>query len=278
MNFIAYVVYGEKEDYFLNAKFSILSILANNQSKPQIVVLTDNIKCFENLPICIIPLSQDEKADWSLNNRYHFRIKNRGLRKIIDFLCLDPKDKIIAFDTDTYFNAPIKPLFDLISESSSVMFRNEGKIYKKSRFKDYDKALRDRSFRTPLGRNYTLSSDAEMWGALLCGIQVCNASFLDEADDIMLLLLDHVASHTIEQFALAEIIKAHHIIYEGKAHVLNYSSSGKKRHATKIIRSFFASSKQYSWEELAQKTKHINLRRNFFQFIKSRYKRYSESG
>jgi len=274
MNFVAYVVYGKNEDYFLSAKFSILSVLANNTDELKIIVLTDNENYFEGLPITTIALHQDEKNKWSLNDRYHFRIKNRGLKKIINFLSLKPEDKIIAFDTDTYFNAPIKPLYDLITKSSSVMFRNEGRIRKNIRFKTYDNVLSGRNFQTPLGKNYTLSDEAEMWGALLCGIQVNNVSILDEADDIMLLLLNHVASHTIEQFALAETIKAHHQIHEGKAHVLNYSSSGKKRHAIKIIRSFFASSKQYSYEELAQRTKDINLKRNFFQLIRSRYERY----
>ena len=274
MNFVAYVVYGKNEDYFLSAKFSILSVLANNTDELKIVVLTDNENYFQDLPIITLPLSQLEKDSWSLNDRYHFRIKNRGLKKIIDFLSPEPEDKIIAFDTDTYFNAPIKPLYDLITKSSSVMFRNEGRIRKNIRFKTYYNVLSGRNFQTPLGKNYTLSDEAEMWGALLCGIQVNNVSILDEADDIMLLLLNHVASHTIEQFALAETIKAHHQIHEGKAHVLNYSSSGKKRHAIKIIRSFFASSKQYSYEELAQRTKDINLKRNFFQLIRSRYERY----
>jgi len=274
MNFVAYVVYGKNEDYFLSAKFSILSVLANNTDELKIIVLTDNENYFEGLPITTIALHQDEKNKWSLNDRYHFRIKNRGLKKIINFLSLKPEDKIIAFDTDTYFNAPIKPLYDLITKSSSVMFRNEGRIRKNIRFKTYHNVLSGRNFQTPLGKNYTLSDEAEMWGALLCGIQVNNVSILDEADDIMLLLLNHVASHTIEQFALAETIKAHHQIHEGKAHVLNYSSSGKKRHAIKIIRSFFASSKQYSYEELAQRTKDINLKRNFFQLIRSRYERY----
>ena len=274
MNFVAYVVYGKNEDYFLSAKFSILSVLANNTDELKIIVLTDNENYFEGLPITTIALHQDEKNKWSLNDRYHFRIKNRGLKKIITFLSLKSEDKIIVFDTDTYFNAPIKPLYDLITKSSSVMFRNEGRIRKNIRFKTYYNVLSGRNFQTPLGKNYTLSDEAEMWGALLCGIQVNNVSILDEADDIMLLLLNHVASHTIEQFALAETIKAHHQIHEGKAHVLNYSSSGKKRHAIKIIRSFFASSKQYSYEELAQRTKDINLKRNFFQLIRSRYERY----
>jgi len=274
MNHIAYIVYGENEDYFLSAKFSILSILANNADELKIVVLTDKENYFQDLPIITLPLSQLEKDSWSLNDRYHFRIKNRGLKKIIDFLSPQPEDKIIAFDTDTYFNAPLTPLFDLILKSRSVMFRNEGEIRKNRRFKIYDDVLRDRNFHTPLGKNYTLSEGAEMWGALLCGIQVNNAFILDEADDIMLLLLDHVASHTIEQFALTEAIKNRHEIYEGKRFVFNYSSSGKKRHALRIIKKFFESNAHLTWTELAKKTKHLNLKRNLFSLLRSRYERY----
>ena len=61
MNHIAYIVYGENEDYFLSAKFSILSILANNADELKIVVLTDKENYFQDLPIITLPLSQLEK-------------------------------------------------------------------------------------------------------------------------------------------------------------------------------------------------------------------------
>ena len=86
MNYVAYIVYGKNEGYFLGAKFSILSLLANNTDELKIVVLTDNEHYFQGLPIITLPLSQDEKDNWSLNDRYHFRIKNRGLDKIITSL------------------------------------------------------------------------------------------------------------------------------------------------------------------------------------------------
>ena len=274
MNYVAYIVYGKNEGFFLGAKFSILSLLANNTDELKIVVLTDNEHYFQGLPIITLPLSQDEKDNWSLNDRYHFRIKNRGLDKIITSLNLSDRDKIIAIDTDTYFKKPITPVFDAIDNEHSTIFRNEGKIREKPRFKVYKDALNEKHFTTPSGLTYTLSADAEMWGTLLWGFQISNRHLLDKADDIMLCLLEVVDSHTIEPFSLSESIKSEHNLFESKAYVLNYSTSGKKRHALRMITKFFESNSQLTCFDLARKTKHLNLKRNLFSLLRSRYERY----
>jgi len=274
MNYVAYIVYGKNEGYFLGAKFSILSLLANNTDELKIVVLTDNENYFQGLPVITLPLTQDEKDNWSLNGRYHFRIKNRGLDKIITTLNLSDLDKIIALDTDTYFKKPITPIFDAIDNRHSTIFRNEGKIRDKPRFKVYKDALDGKHFTTPSGSTYTLSADAEMWGTLLWGFQISNRHLLDKADDIMLCLLEVVVSHTIEPFSLSESIKSDHNLFESKAYVLNYSTSGKKRHALRIITKFFEHNSKLTWIELAKKTNYLNLKRNLFSLLRSRYKRY----
>ena len=274
MNYVAYIVYGKDEGYFLGAKFSILSLLTNNTDELKIVVLTDNENYFQGLPVITLPLTQDEKDNWSLNNRYHFRIKNRGLNKIITDLNLSDENKIIAIDTDTYFTQPIAPIFKAIDQENSTMFKNEGKIREKSRFNVYKDALDGKHFTTPNKATYTLSMDAEMWGALLLGFQISNKHLLDKADDLMLCLLGVVDAHTIEQFALSESIKSEHNLVESKAYVLNYSTSGKKRHALRIITKFFENYSQLTWIELAKKTKYLNLKRNLFSLLRSRYERY----
>ena len=274
MNYVAYIVYGKNEGYFLGAKFSILSLLANNTDELKIVVLTDNENYFQGLPVITLPLTQDEKDNWSLNNRYHFRIKNRGLNKIITDLNLSDENKIIAIDTDTYFTPPIAPIFKAIDQENSTMFKNEGKIREKSRFNVYKDALDEKYFTTPNKATYTLSMDAEMWGALLLGFQISNKHLLDQADDLMLCLLGVVDAHTIEQFALSESIKSEHNLFESKAYVLNYSTSGKKRHALRIITKFFEHNSKLTWIELAKKTNYLNLKRNLFSLLRSRYERY----
>jgi len=274
MNYVAYIVYGKNDGYFIGAKFSILSLIANSSDELKIVVLTDNEEYFQGLPVTTLPLSQREKDNWSLNDRYHFRIKNRGLNKIIITLDLSDEDKIIAIDTDTYFKRPIKPIFDAIDNEHSTIFRNEGKIREKPRFKVYKDALNGKYFTTPSGLTYTLSADAEMWGTLLWGFQISNRHLLDKADDIMLCLLEVVDSHTIEPFSLSESIKSEHNLFESKAYVLNYSTSGKKRHALRIITNFFENNSQLTWIDLAKKTKHLNLKRNLFSLLRSRYERY----
>lgn len=276
MNYVVYIVYGSNDGYFIGAKFSILTLLAHNKSKLNIVILTDRPEYFSELPATIFNLTASQKRQWSINGRYHFRIKNRGLAYVIDTLRLNNMDKIIAVDTDGYFTSSIDELFERINSENSTIFRNEGAIRGKKRFKVYQDALDGKSFRTPANKIYQLSSNAEMWGTLLWGFQASNRAVLDVADDIMLCLLDLVDSHTIEPFALTEAIKADHNLFESKQYVENYSTSGKKRFALTVLQRFFDDLSGSTIEEQIEASKTVKLSRNFMQLIKSRYERYTQ--
>lgn len=276
MNYVTYIVYGPNDGYFTGAKFSILTLLAYNPSNVEVIILTDRPDFFSDIPSTILELSEEQKNQWSLDWRYHFRIKNRGLGYVIDTLDLNGSDKILAVDTDGFFTSNITNLFERLGPNESTIFRNEGSIRKKKRFKVYKDALDQKTFKTPANKTYCMSPNAEMWGTLLWGFQVSNKKILDEADDIMLCLLNIVDAHTIEPFALTEAIKADHNLFESKQYIRNYSTSGKKRFALKVLNTFFNEFSNATVEEQIEASKAVNLSRNFFQLIKSRYERYTQ--
>jgi len=276
MNYVTYIVYGDNDGYFIGARFSILTLLAHNASVVQVIILTDRPSFFSDLPATVLDLSVAQQRQWSLDGRYHFRIKNRGLAFVLEALNLDDSDKIIAVDTDAYFVSRISELFERMNPTSSTIFKNEGTIRKKKRFKVFKDALDGKTFKIAPNKVYRLSPNAEMWGTLLWGFQVSNKTLLNAADDIMLCLLDIVDAHTIEPFALTEAIKADHDLFESRQYVKNYSTSGKKRYALGVLRAFFDDFGDAPIEKQIEASKRVNLSRNFFQLIKSRYERYTQ--
>lgn len=276
MNYVTYIVYGNNNGYFIGARFSILTLFAHNASAVRVLILTDRPSYFSDLPATVLELSSTQKCQWSLDERYHFRIKNRGLAFVIETLNLDDSDKIIAVDTDGYFKSSIDELFKRINSENSTIFKNEGAIHKKKRFKVYKDALVGKTFKTQANKVYQLSPNAEMWGTLLWGFQVSNRAILDTADDIMLCLLDVVDAHTIEPFALTEAIKADHNLFESKQYVENYSTSGKKKFALTMLQKFFDDLSDSPIEKQIEASKTVKLSRSFIQLIRSRYDRYTQ--
>jgi hypothetical protein len=271
---LLYIVYGENQGYYDGAKFSFLTFMnwIDSDSKIEIVILTEKPDEFDNYPVQSILLSKKQKNEWSLNGKYHFRIKNRGLAHIINFLKLDEEDKILFLDTDTYFMKSPLPLFDLIQPNQALFYLNEGLIYKRKRFSIYVDSLEGKVIEIE-NVNYKLSKKSAMWGSLMIGIMPNMYPSLQWADKLLLKFIDIVPAHTIEPFALSESLLLKYKIVEGKKLVNLYSTSRKKEYAVKILSQFF---KNYSsilinnQIILAQK---VQLKRSLFTIIKQRFLR-----
>ena len=100
---LLYIVYGDDQGYYDGAKYSFLTFMnwIKVNDPIDIVVLTEKPEEFSQYPITTLPLSTQQKDNWSLNGKYHFRIKNRGLAYVMDHLNLTANDKILFLDTDT---------------------------------------------------------------------------------------------------------------------------------------------------------------------------------
>ena len=269
---VLYIVYGEDQTYYDGVIFSFLTFKnwLIDDEKIEFFVLTEKPEKFEGYPMNLITMSIKQKNNWSLNNSYHFRIKNRGLAYVMDELNLKELDKILFFDTDTYFHKSPLPLFDYIQPNQALFYLNEGLIYKRKRFFPYVKGLENKIISID-GEKYELTTKSSMWGSLMVGIMPNMRSHLDFADKLIIKLLDFVPSHTIEPFALSESLLRDFKIIEGKDFVSLYSTSRKKEYAKEILSNFIKKNKSKHIDEQIHLAQHVKIKRPLFIFLKQRF-------
>ena len=266
---ILFIVYGEKQIYYDGAKFSILTYLnwVSTENSVEIVVLTEKPEEFLNFPISIFKINTKQKKDWSLDGKYHFRIKNRGICHVIDKLSLKDNDKLLFFDADTYFHKSPIALFKLIDSNQALFFINEGLINRKKRFKSILNSLKGKTIKLH-DSSYKLKDNSSMWGALMIGIMPCMRDSFELADELMQSFLEIVPSHTIEQFSLSEVLSAKYKLVEGKKYVSLYSTSGKKEYAKKVLREFFNKHSKLNIQEQIKIAQLVNFNRPLSMIIK----------
>ena len=271
---VLYIVYGEDQTYYDGAIFSFLTfkywILDSNQI--EVVVLTEKPEKFVGYPMTTLSMSKEQKKEWSLNGAYHFRIKNRGLAFVMDKLKLSEFDKILFFDTDTYFHKSPLPLFDLIESNQALFYLNEGFIYDRKRFFTYVENLEGKKIEID-SESYELSKKSALWGSLMVGIMANMRPSLDWADKLMLKFFDLVPSHTIEPFALSESLLRKYRIVEGKNFVSLYSTSRKKKHAKNTLLNFFNENKFLHIDEQVRLAQNVKIKRSLFIILKQRLQR-----
>lgn len=270
---ILYIVYGADRGYYDEAKFSLLTFKYWSKEKNiQLVVLTEKPEEFSDYQVDIITMPQVKKNEWSLDGKYHFRIKNRGLAYAMDKLNLKDKDKIIFFDTDTYFHKSPLPLFDLILPNQALLYINEGFIYKRKRFNVYVRNLEGE--RIEINNDfYELSKKSSLWGSLMIGIMPKMRHSLDWADSLMLKFYEMVPAHTIEEFSLSETLSKNYKLAEGKKFVSLYSTSRKKAFAREALSYFFQSTELLRLEDKINLAQKVKIKRPFFVILKQRYLR-----
>ena len=268
---LLYIVYGDDQGYYEGAKYSLLTfmnwILVDEPI--EIVVLTEKPVEFNDYPVTVIPLSSRQKKEWSLDGNYHFRIKNRGLAFVMDQLDLMEEDKILFFDTDTYFHKSPLQLFDLIQHNQALYYLNEGLIYKRKRFNVYVKNLEGKQIDLG-GHSYELTKNSAMWGSLMIGIMPNMRSSLEWADKLMIQLFKEVPDHTIEMFSLSEMLLRKYKLVEGKKFVSLYSTSRKKQYAQQIISKFFSQFKLQPINKQIQLAQKVRIKRPPHIIIKQR--------
>jgi hypothetical protein len=268
---LLYIVFGENKDYYDGAKFSLLTFMnwVLNEDPIEIVILTENPDEFESYPVKVLSISTHQRNEWSLNGKYHFRIKNRGMAYVMDQLELTEQDKILFLDTDTYFNKSPLPLFDLIQPNQALFYLNEGLIYNRKRFQVYIDHLEGKTIQID-NDVYELSKESAMWGSLMVGIMPNMRPSLDWADKLMKVFIDIVPAHTIEPFTLAESLLRKYRMTEGKKYVSLYSTSRKKEHAMPIIDEFLNKCQALPIAKQVSLAQKVIIKRSAFKVIKQR--------
>jgi heptosyltransferase-3 len=268
---VLYIVYGDDEVYYDGAKFSILTFMNWVKNEPiEIVILTEKPEKFNDMPATVLVLNEKQIKNWSLDGKYHFRIKNRGLAFVMDSLKLEGMDKILFFDTDTYFNKTPLPLFNLIKSDQALFYLNEGLIYNRKRFNVYVKSLEGVSIDIQ-GQTYKLSKKSSLWGSLMVGIVSDMRPSLEWSDLLMLKFYELVNAHTIEPFSLSETLSKNYKLVEGKKYVSLYSTSRKKEYASRVIADFFIENQSKTIDEKIQLAQLVKIKRPISLIFKQRF-------
>jgi heptosyltransferase III len=269
---ILYIVYGDDQIYYDGAIFSFLTFKhwVEDNDPVEVVVLTEKPDKFSEYPITIIKMNNKQKDEWSLNGKYHFRIKNRGMAFVMDHLELKNNDKLLFLDTDTYFHSSPMKLFDIINPKQAVFYLNEGLIYNRKRFSIYIESLEGKQIKID-NETYELSINSEMWGSLMIGVMNNMRPSIDWADKLMVKFFDLVPAHTIEPFALSESLLKKYKIVEGKNFISLYSTSRKKKYARKTLSIFFQKSSLLTFNEKVYLAQKVRIKRPIFIILKQRF-------
>ena len=268
---LLYIVFGENKDYYDGVKFSLLTFMnwPLNEDPIELVILTEKPDEFDLYPVKTFLMSAQQKNEWSLDGKYHFRIKNRGMAYVMDQLELKEQDKILFLDADTYFHKSPLPLFDLIQTNQALFYLNEGLIYNRKRFQVYINHLEGKLIQID-NDVYQLSKESAMWGSLMVGIMPNMRHSLDWADKLMQVFIETVPAHTIEPFSLSESLLRKYKMTEGKKYVSLYSTSRKKEHAIPIIAKFLKKCQALTIDKKISLAQKVVIKRSIFKVIKQR--------
>jgi heptosyltransferase-3 len=190
----------------------------------------------------------------------------------MDKLKLENSDKILFFDTDTYFHKSPLPLFDLIQPNQALFYLNEGLIYDRKRFSVYVKNLEGVKIEID-NEFYELSKKSALWGSLMVGITANMKPSLDWADFLMLRFYEIIPSHTIEPFSLSETLLKKYKLVEGKKFVSLYSTSRKKEYARGILSNFFKKNHSLAVQDQVFLAQNVIIKRPLFIILKQRFQR-----
>ncbi|PMK05045.1 hypothetical protein [Vibrio sp. 10N.261.55.A7] len=269
---LTFVVYGNDKTYYQGARFCILSFLANWSGKsgvrPEVSVLAEEPGHFVNMPIKVFSISPAQKAEWSLNNTYHFRIKNRGLKYLCECLNIGAEDKLLFLDTDTYFTQATNVYFDSISNKHALLFCSEANINALPENNEYA-AIRDRDIKLADGSVYRTNSDSVMWASAVIGMTGARISAFDRADILIQgLRKEGCFAHTLEQFALSEALSRQVSITPAKEWVNHYSTSGRKDWARIVLERFFEEHGNKPFEEQVRLAKRVSFKRPLAEVVR----------
>lgn len=227
---LLYLIYGDKDVYRLEAKFSILTALAhgNPATLPSIRILTDRPGDYLGWPVETLTLSPQLLADWQGDNGYIHRRKACAIASGLELA-----EKTVFVDTDTLFLADPDLLFEKIKPGQYLMDRLE---YKWARVCKRESYLRLATCLRAHG--ITPDSHFKLYNSGVCGVTDGDAALLAQAIE----LIDEWTEggfdiHTIEQIAISFALRTK-TIKEGKKIVYHYF--GEKRFFHTMHEHFFA--------------------------------------
>jgi hypothetical protein len=220
---LLYLIYGNQDVYRREAKFSMLTALAQLKRGESLCirVMTDRPQDYAGWPVDTIALDEQTMAQWQGENGYHHRRKACAIAQGLKLA-----HKTLFVDTDTLFLESPHRVFERIGPGRYVMDRFE-----------YDWSyVCDRPDYVKLGRclqahGISSHNSFKLYNSGLCGVTDGDTPLLEES----IRLIDEWTRgsfdiHTIEQIALSFAMR-NHPVQEAKKFIYHYFAEKRFFHA-----------------------------------------------
>jgi len=254
------IAYGRDLFYHFNALFAALRLSAARRADDPrpIVIYTDRPKIFAHFPFDVVPITPAQMREWSLEGRYHFRIKNRVMHDVF----ARGFTRVLFTDSDLVFLSNPADDFAFIAPHRAVMHENEGTA--KRRAPAYARV-------PPLpiaGRaDFVITGAETMWRSSVMGLHRDMADAIDLADALICAMVGKVGVHSIEQFALGLALMEVAQVRESVGRYMEFSTSGKKAYARGQLFAFFQAHRFDDFESLRARAAQTSLRRPMLDAI-----------
>jgi hypothetical protein len=206
---ILFQAYGN-EGILLECKFALLQLLKYNDSNAfNMVLYTDNELFFK--PVLqqfshyeTVQLNQETIKEWRGEIDFVHRVK---IEMLLHFFTTH-SGTVIYFDTDTYCNASITPIFDAIEKGSIFMHTHEGNLADRNSivFKKWNRFLKAGNIQYN-GNAITNIDGIQMWNAGVLGFSDQYLPKLKKVLELTDQIYPTFSKHTVEQFAFSYIFQ-----------------------------------------------------------------------
>lgn len=224
---LLYLVYGGKDLYRREAKFSILTALAHSKNPDALVirVFCDQPEDFAGWPVEVVPLDAETLADWQGTQGYYHR------RKACAFAAgLQLADKTLFVDTDTLFEIDPQQLFERIAPGQYLVDEDEfpwSEVGSRPEFIALDTYLRSTGQVVP--------GEQRLFNSGVCGLTASDGPLMMASIALIDDWSAHIKDlHTLEQIALSFALRGK-TVGETKGSIYHFYSDKAFFHAMQAL-------------------------------------------
>jgi len=219
MNNLVYLTYGQGPhiDELVFSVLSALHMIGPDSTEYRIIVYTDDVRPFADLPVQMQLLSEKDLREWAgpfkMNDRRKFFIVRDALEKF--------GGRVLFCDADTYFLKDPGKLFFRVRPGHTLLHIKEGHL-RYCHAAELANFLEHHDLRTATGQRWKLTPNELMFNSGVVGMDEADISLLDEVICLADQIYPHVRIRTVEQFALGACFRQFTSLHESYDIVYHY--------------------------------------------------------
>lgn len=204
MGVIVYLVYGDDERFHLELTFSMASALRYMNGDPagvRFALVCDERNARPDLDIEHIFISSHDIQRWQFDGKYNHAIKPHVVRHALNRL----QDKVAFVDTDTFFLAHPKSMFERIGPGKTLLCSDEATLADDT----FNSWVKTTETITELLGRYPISLQTRMNNSGVIGIDPSDAYLMDDVIEVMRELREIDSVFSAEQLAATMVFQTH---------------------------------------------------------------------